>query len=192
MSDEGNRLTLPLAKLIRDCLDGDEPAIRELVERFQGIVFGLCYRMLGQRQDAEDAAQETFLRAIRGLANFDCRRHFEPWLLAIAANRCRTAMAARARRPSATELCDAVADRSHQETKARHLAEELQVALQRLRPEHRQAFVLFHEFGKSYAEIAETMHCPVGTVKTWVHRGRQELIGQLRTREALHSTGALA
>jgi len=178
--------------LIKRCLAREEPALGELVDRFQGVVFGLCFRMLGQRQDAEDAAQETFVRAIRSLAGFDCERPFEPWLLAIAANRCRTALAARSRRPTATDLCENVADRVPDERAAKNLREELQLALEQLRPEHRQAFVLFHEFEKSYLEIAETMKCPVGTVKTWVHRARQELIAHLRLRGALQSSGAVA
>jgi len=179
-------------ELINNCLAGEESALRELVDRFQGIVFGLCYRMLGQRQDAEDAAQETFVRAIRSLGGFDNQRQFEPWLLAIAANRCRTAMAARARRPTATDLCETVVDKLPDQRAAKNLQEELQLALEQLRPEHRQAFVLFHEFEKSYLEIAETMKCPVGTVKTWVHRARQELIAHLRSREVLQSSGAVS
>ena len=62
----------------------------DLVNRFRGQVFGLCYRMLGQRQDAEDAAQETFVRVLKNLHRWDPARPFEPWLLTIAGNRCRT------------------------------------------------------------------------------------------------------
>src|SRR5438552_3290062 len=72
---------------------GDPRAPRVLVERFQGVIFGLCVRMLGHRQDAEDVAQEVFLRALRGVAGFDGSRPLRPWLLGIAANRCRTALA---------------------------------------------------------------------------------------------------
>jgi RNA polymerase sigma-70 factor, ECF subfamily len=183
---------MSIAEIVRNCLAGKESAIRELVQQYQGMVFGLCYRMMGQREDAEDAAQETFVRAIRALRNFDTDRPFEPWLLAIAANRCRTAMAARSRRPCPTELCDAVADPRPDPDAARTLSEELQLALQGLRAEHRQAFVMFHELGRSYVEIAESLDCPVGTVKTWVHRARQDLIVQLRSRHVLQSSGAVA
>ena len=61
-----------------------------LVDRFQGQVFGLCYRMLGHRQDAEDVTQESFSRALRSLKSWDNQRAFRPWLMAIAGNRCRT------------------------------------------------------------------------------------------------------
>src|SRR6478609_10741353 len=88
-----------LRPLIRRCLTGDQGAMLALVERFRGQVFGLCYRMLGQRQDAEDVAQETFVRALRNLSQWDSSREFLPWLLAIAGNRCRSCLSRRMRRP---------------------------------------------------------------------------------------------
>lgn len=168
--------------LIERCLTGDQAAMLSLVDRFQGQVFGLCYRMLGQRQDAEDAAQETFLRVLRNLHRWDATRDFEPWLLAIAGNRCRTALAARKRRPSPEVLVEQLADRAPDEAAGNHLAEEVQLALQRVRAEYRQAFLLFHEHELSYGEIAVVMEVPLGTVKTWVHRARRELIERLRLR----------
>ena len=156
-----------------------------LVARFQGQVFGLCYRMLGQRQDAEDAAQETFLRVLRNLHRWDPTRDFEPWLLAIAGNRCRTALAARKRRPGIETLADRDVDDMSDRGPADQLAEEVQLALGQVRVEYRQAFVLFHEHELSYGEIASTMEVPLGTVKTWVHRARRELIERLRSRSVL-------
>ena len=73
--------------------------LRLLIEQYQGVIFGLCYRMMSHRQDAEDIVQETFLRALRAIAGFDAARPLRPWLLEIAANRCRTALSRRARRP---------------------------------------------------------------------------------------------
>lgn len=155
----------------------------ELVERFRGQVFGLCYRMLGQRQDAEDAAQETFVRVLKNLHRWDSTRDFEPWLLAIAGNRCRTALALRMKRSGVQPLVeDSVAESGLDLQAARGLAEEVQLALGRLRHEYREAFVLFHEQERSYAEIAEIMQCPVGTVKTWIHRARLEMMQFLKGR----------
>jgi RNA polymerase sigma-70 factor, ECF subfamily len=175
-------LDLPLELLVAQCLQGDEAAKRELVERYQNLVFRLCYRMLGQRQDAEDVAQETFLRALRGLAQFDLGRAFEPWLLTIAANRCRTALAARGRRRQVVELHETLADPAADILSARQLEEELHLALGRMRTEYRMALVLFHDEERSYAEMAEILDRPVGTIKTWVHRARQELLHHLRSR----------
>ena len=76
-------------------MQGEEWAVRELVERHEGVVFRLCLRMLGCRHDAEDVAQETFVRAVRSMGRWDASRPLLPWLLAIAANRCRTALSKR-------------------------------------------------------------------------------------------------
>jgi RNA polymerase sigma-70 factor (ECF subfamily) len=171
-----------LKTLVGQCLAGDQAAMLQLVERFRGQVFGLCYRMLGQRQDAEDAAQETFVRVLKNLHRWDPARQFEPWLLAIAGNRCRTALSTRRRRPALEPAVEWAADDAPDQRAAQHLAEEVQLALSAVRPEYRQAFVLFHEQELSYAEIAAAMEVPLGTVKTWVHRARRELIEALRLR----------
>src|SRR3954447_18427373 len=85
--------------LVEALRSGDPQAPRLLIEQFQGVLFGLCLRMMGHRHDAEDVMQEVFLRALRGVHGFDGERPLRPWLLGIAANRCRTALARRARRP---------------------------------------------------------------------------------------------
>jgi RNA polymerase sigma-70 factor, ECF subfamily len=171
--------------LVRQSLAGDQTAMLALVECYQGQVYGLCYRMLGHRQDAEDVAQETFVRAFRSLSSWDKGREFLPWLLAIAGNRCRTWLSQRMRRPKAVSLEEPVADRAERPERARHLAEELKVALSQVREEYRKAFLLFHEQELSYAEISAALDCPLGTVKTWVHRARREIIETLRAREAI-------
>lgn len=169
-------------RLVAASLAGDENAVRSLVERFRARVYGLCFRMLGHRQDAEDATQESMVRAVRGLQHWDATREFAPWLLTIAANRCRTRLAVRARRRAtsldAAGLVDPRADRSS----ARQMVEEVAAALDVLRDEHRRAFVAFHVEGRSYAEIAEVCGVPVGTIKTWVHRARREMAARLRER----------
>jgi len=172
-------------RLIARSVEGDQASMLALVERFQGQVFGLCLRMLGQRQDAEDAAQETFVRVLRNLSRWDSTRDFEPWLLAIAGNRCRTALGNRSRRSLGEILPDEVPDRSPDDEPARQLAEEVDLALQDIRIEYREAFLLFHQHELSYVEIAASMVVPLGTVKTWVHRARQQLIERLRQRGVL-------
>ncbi len=161
---------------------GDPSAPRLLVERFQGVVFALCSRMMGHRQDAEDVAQETFLRALRGIAGFDADRPFRPWLLGIAANRCRTALGKRSRRPGLSEAAEDCADPRPGLADPDDLAGELERALTRLRPEYRLVFTLFHEQNLPYEEIALSLDRPVGTVKTWLHRARAELADHLSRR----------
>jgi RNA polymerase sigma-70 factor (ECF subfamily) len=182
----------PLADEVRElverCLQGDAAASVELVNRFNGMVFGLCYRMLAHRQDAEDVTQESFVRVFRNLHRWDPARDFRPWLLAIAGNRCRSLLAIRRRRPQPVDLVDQWPDRGGDVQDARNLAEEVRRALAGLREEYRQAFLLFHEQHLSYAEISAAMDCPLGTVKTWVHRARRELGDMLRSRGAVEES----
>src|SRR4051812_35099175 len=161
---------------------GDLQATRLLIERYQGVVFGLCFRMLGHRQDAEDVMQETFVRALRGLSGFESHRPLRPWLLGIAANRCRTALSGRARRPVVVEAIEERADHRAGLADPDDLAGELQRALEKLRPEYRMVFALFHEQNLAYEEISQAVGRPVGTVKTWLHRARAELADHLSRR----------
>jgi RNA polymerase sigma factor (sigma-70 family) len=167
--------------LVEALRSGDKQAPRVLIERYQGVVYGLCYRMLNHQQDAEDVVQETFIRALRAMAGFDSARPIVPWLLEIAANRCRTALARRARKPmlALADAADSLADPRGGRTDPDDLAAELQRALDRLRPEYRLVFVLYHSQHLSYDEIALVVTRPVGTVKTWLHRARAQLAEEL-------------
>ena len=161
---------------------GDPQAPYLLIERFQGVVFGLCFRMLRHRQDAEDVTQESFVRALRGFSGFEDQRPLRPWLLGIAANRCRTALARRTRHPGLVEAGDERVDHRAGLSDPDDLAGELERAIGRLRPEYRQVFVLFHEQNLSYEEIGQAVDRPVGTIKTWLHRARAELAEHLTRR----------
>lgn len=181
-------MLIELRPLVNQCLKGDQRAMHDLVERFKGQVFGLCYRMLGHRQDAEDVAQETFVRVLKNLHRWDQDRDFEPWLLAIAGNRCRTMLATRRRRPAPQAFIEPESDAPRQWEQASQLAEEVQLALSTIRPEYRQAFVLFHEHELSYEQISQSLSRPLGTVKTWIHRARLDLIQMLGAREVIQET----
>ncbi len=169
------------ATLVRRCLRGEDEAIRVLVGRFQAEVFGLCVRLLNHRQDAEDVTQEVFLRIFRSLRRWDSRRPLRPWIMRTAVNRCRTWLAQRARRP---ELVDYLQDTlaSPPPDDSGELLHEIQAAVGELRLEYRTVFVLFHEQGQPYEDIAEVMDRPVGTIKTWLHRARLEVLQRLRRR----------
>jgi RNA polymerase sigma-70 factor (ECF subfamily) len=174
-----------IRNLVERCRSGCQAAMAELVEQFRGQVFGLCLRMLGNRQDAEDMAQEAFVRALRSLHRWDPRREFRPWLLSIAGNRCRTLLAKRQRQPRGVGDVEQLPDRRPSSEGYYLLAEEVEQALAGLRREYRQAFLLFHEQQLSYEEIAAALGCPVGTAKTWVHRARRELADILSQRGVL-------
>jgi RNA polymerase sigma-70 factor (ECF subfamily) len=177
--------------LVRRCLRDDPDAVRALVERFQAEVFGLCVRLLHHRHDAEDVAQEVFLRVFRSLRRWDATRPLRPWVLGIAVNRCKTYLARRPRRPEPVGYLHETAAGPPADDSA-ELVRELHVALDALRDEYRAAFVLFHEHGRSYEEIAQTLGRPVGTIKTWMHRARHELLDALRRRGMVPDEAATA
>lgn len=164
-------------KLVKRCLAGDESAIAALVQAYQGPVFGFCFRMVRHRHDAEDITQEVLLRVIRHLGRWD-GRPLRPWILTIAANRCRTFLSGAARRPTPTEHVAELPD-ERRPYRDRDLAGELELAIAALRPEYREVVVLFHEHELDYDEIAKTIGRPVGTVKTWLHRARAEMARRL-------------
>ena len=159
----------------------DSAAIGSLVERFSGDVLGLCLRLLHHRHDAEDVCQEVFIRVFRSLKRWDSARPLKPWIMSIAFNRCKTWLGQRARRPELVDYLHETAASPAQD-EPNELAAEIQAALAAMRVEYRGVFVLFHEQGLAYDEIAAAVGKPVGTVKTWLHRARQEMLEHLQRR----------
>jgi RNA polymerase sigma-70 factor (ECF subfamily) len=158
------------------------------VDRFQAGIYGLCLRMLHHRQDAEDVTQEVFLRIFRSLRRWDVSRPLKPWIMGITLNRCRTWLSQRARRPELVDYLQDTAPSPPADDTA-ELLREIQDALRQLRPEYRTVFVLFHEHGQPYEEIAAVLDRPVGTIKTWLHRARLEVLDRLRRRGMVSEVG---
>lgn len=178
------------ALLAQQFRQNDDRAFAELVGRHHSLVFRVCLKILGHRQDAEDATQETFSRVARYLDRWDSRRPLEPWLVAIAGNRCRTFLA---RKRVHQPLCAVIEPTTNEvgaERDADVLREELTLALAEIPECQRTAFELFHEQTLSYVEIAERLDCPIGTAKTWVHRARGKVIQRLQQREVVEASRA--
>lgn len=173
------------ALLVQQYRQNDESAFAKLVGRHHSLVFHVCLKILGHRQDAEDVTQETFSRVARYLHRWDSRRPLEPWLVAIAGNRCRTFLASKRVHQTLSAAIEPICNEVRAQCDADSLREELSLALSQVPACQRRAFELFHEQTLSYAEIAERLNCPVGTVKTWVHRARTKLIEQLLKRDVV-------
>jgi RNA polymerase sigma-70 factor (ECF subfamily) len=169
------------ADLVRRCLRGEAESVRKLVDRFQSEVYGLCVRLLTHRHDAEDVTQEVFLRVFRSLRRWDSSRPLKPWIVGITVNRCRTWLSQRARRPELSDYLQDTAAAPPADDSI-ELLKEIRDALGELRAEYREVFVLFHEQGQPYEDIAEALDRPVGTIKTWLHRARSEVLERLRRR----------
>ena len=176
------------SELAERCLIGDQAALRLFVEQFQGLVFAICLRRLKNREDAEDVAQQTLVRAIRYLKHWDSHRPLRPWIRTIAVNRCRTHLS---KRDHVARSLDPTGDNPAKEmrTDTIDLTEELELALSRIREEYRTCFILFHQQDLSISEVAEIMKCPEGTIKTWLHRARRELADLLIDRGIVTKDG---
>lgn len=156
--------------LIRKARRGSEQALEELFHRHWAGAYRAAYLVVGDRQGAEDIAQEAFISAVRNLDRFDWRRPFSPWLHRIAVNRAIDWARARTRRAEAplTDAVDSVAGR-------RELSDELLAALVELTPEHRAVIVLRYLLGYRPAEIAAMLELPRGTVNSRLRRGLDAL-----------------
>ena len=173
------------AALAEQFRNNDPIAFTKLVRRHQQLVYRVCMKILGHHEDAEDVTQETFSRVAKYLDRWDNKRPIEPWLVAIAGNRCRTFLARRRSHQPLSAVVEPVSEGTNQHLAAESLREEVLLAVEGLPDNQRMAFELFHERGLNYSEIARQLGCPVGTVKTWVHRARSRLIGQLLDREVV-------
>ncbi len=166
--------------LITAAAEGDDDAFSEIVERYQKPVYNLCFRLLQNHGDAEDASQEAFMKAYRGLKKYDPQRPFMSWILAIAYNQCMDQL--RRRRISWVGL-EALFNRSDQQSPSAEVAvaalnetESVQNALSALSAKDRAAVVLKYWYDYSYDEIAETLSLTNSAVKSRLHRARRELV----------------
>ncbi len=167
---------------------GDRDAFAGLVERHSHHVHALCSRILGPSADAADAAQEAFVRAYFALDRYDPALPFVAWVLSIARNACLDVL--RRRRDRKTDLVEALAlEAASAEPDVlsravdRETALRVNRALGRLDVRYREVLTLYHYNEQSYAEIADILGVPIGTVMTWIHRGRRALRDALEIEE---------
>jgi RNA polymerase sigma-70 factor, ECF subfamily len=167
-------------ELVRGALDGSEQAFRELVRRYERLVFGVVVRLVRNPSRAEELAQDAFVKAFRALHTYDRDRKFSAWLLKIAHNVAIDEL--RKHTPETAELDPAIPDSSyppHKLVEQRELADALRAAMDQLRPEYRELVALKYEQEMEYEEIVEITGLPLGTVKSSLHRARRELAGHL-------------
>ena len=171
--------------------EGREAAYQELIRRYERPVFALIYRMVRDRETAEDLAQETFIKVLNAIGTYRPEFKFSSWVFKIANN---TAIDHLRRKEldtlslegsphattpegvEATALQVSANEESPLETvEAVELGGEIERAIAQLRPEYRSCILLRHVEGRAYEEIAEMLDLPLGTVKTYIHRARHEL-----------------
>ncbi len=175
---------------------GDAAAFETLVRRYERWVFTLALRMVGDRGEAEDLAQEVFLKAYQGLPRFKGTARFSTWLYAIASHHCLNHLRARRHQPeacttetaalrgnglAATDRLPDGAPRADALLERMDLARIVQRGLASLTEDHRLVLILRDIQGMSYEGIAETLGLELGTVRSRLHRARTELRERLKT-----------
>ncbi len=171
--------------------EGRQRAFRELLTRYERPVFSLVFRMVRDRELAEDVAQEAFVKAFNAIHSYNPSYKFSSWIFKIANNMAIDRLRKKeldtvsihgspnARSQDEEEesriTLTAQDETPDQYTENRELGNQIEEAMGHLRPEYRTAVLLRHVEGHSYQEVAHIMEVPVGTVKTFSHRGRSEL-----------------
>ena len=192
-------LNLPDADVVALAQQGRDSAFRELIRRYERPVFSLIFRMVRDRELAEDLAQDTFIKVLNHIDRYRPEFKLSSWLFKIANNitidhlRRRhvdtisiegspNAITAESARATAITITSG-GESPLEELESREIGAEIEKAIARLRPEYRACIILRHVEDYSYDEIAEIVKLPLGTVKTYIHRARQELrqyLGDLR------------
>jgi RNA polymerase sigma-70 factor, ECF subfamily len=172
---------------VLEAQQGSDEAFTKLVETYQTPVFNLCYRMLGEPDLAEDAAQETFLRAFQHLHRYDQKRPFATWLLSIAAHYCidklrrrkfsMFSMDAEDEEGNTFEIADPDSPNPEAESIKGQTRARIQSMLQDLDATDRAAVIMRYWYDYSEIEIAESLRLTVSAVKSRLHRARKELAG---------------
>lgn len=185
-------MDLLVKKRIKQVLAGDQNAYGEIVELYKDKVFQLCYRMLGNRHEAEDMAQEAFIRAYVNIHTYHLDRKFSTWLFRIATNVCIDRI--RKKKPdyyldaevAGTEGLTMYSQIASTELKPDEEVEQLEIGhtiqqeIMQLPEKYRSVILLKYIEELSLQEISEILDMPLGTVKTRIHRGREALRKRLR------------
>lgn len=160
---------------------GEAEAFGELVRRYQTSVFNVCYRLLGERREAEDLAQEAFVRAFQRLDSFDAERPFGPWMRRVAANLClnRLQLDAPPAAPLDEERDEDTASTPEAAQEQTERAELVRAALLGLPVHYRAVIELRHFQELSYDEIATALHLRLSDVKSHLFRARKMLAERL-------------
>jgi RNA polymerase sigma-70 factor (ECF subfamily) len=169
----------------------DEAACRELVRRYERPVFSLLFRMVRNRELAEDLAQETFIKVLNALDSYRPEYKFSSWVFKIANNAAIDHLRRReldtlslegSPHADTPQMVEATAlqigekaETALEAVEHKELGGEIELAIAKLRPEYRTCILLRHVEGRAYEEIAEILNLPLGTVKTYIHRARNEL-----------------
>ncbi|MDR4487123.1 MAG: sigma-70 family RNA polymerase sigma factor [Nitrospirales bacterium] len=179
------------SQLILQCQQQDHEAFGRLIDRYAGAILNVIARMISNQADAQDVAQETFVAAYKGLQSFRADSRFSTWLHRIAVNKAKDYLRAQGRRqeregsiPAGEDGEDPILEVSDERTpeqgaSEKQTARHLELAIQRLSPLYREAFVLKHVEGMEYEEMAQILGVGKDVLKMRVYKARIKLSKEL-------------
>jgi RNA polymerase sigma-70 factor (ECF subfamily) len=197
VTDQTGATTDPvILEWVNAAIEGDQNAFADIVYTYQDAVYNLCYRLLGERTEAEDAAQEAFLRAYLNLTRYDPSRSFKTWILSIASNHCIDRL--RRRRIHWLSIDEPLPSLSLREDEPepedvaimREQSKAMQKLLNELPPDYRAAVVLRYWYDYSYVEIADILDTTESAIKSRLFRARQLLGEKMNPKPASGSLSA--
>lgn len=170
-----------LFDLIRKAASGDKDAFALLVNRYKASIYRYAYGMLSDRMEAEDVAQEAFIKAFYSLPKLESSFAFTSWLTRIVSNLCYDRL--QKRKKENTTPHEGIERTAHDDLQRTDMQMSIQEALNTLSPEHREVMILRDVEGYSYDEIAGMIHIPLGTVKSRMNTARLLLRKEMKREE---------
>lgn len=174
--------------LIKRCQDGEIEAFEKLISSYQKKVYNIAYRYVGNREEAEDLAQEAFIKVFRSIKSFRGEAAFSTWLYHIVSNVCRDALRKNSRRMEDSLDCAVTTEKGELQREVadwsmspepiyenQELGEFIQALINQLTPEYKTVIIMREIQEMSYEEIAEELNCSLGTVKSRLSRARKAL-----------------
>jgi RNA polymerase sigma-70 factor (ECF subfamily) len=160
-------------ELVARCQRGDDSAFAELVDRYKNLVYAMIYRMMTDRTQVEDLAQDVFLKVHRGLPYFRGESRLSTWIYRIVANVCVQARSSRRQMPSSTDVAEPASfDGAFADLELR---DRIEKAMARLPDNYRFLIAAHYLKGVQYEALAESLNIPLGTVKTHLFRAKRQL-----------------
>jgi len=167
-----------LNRLIRDAKRGDKDAFTKLISLYKAPVYRHAFGMLGDKMEAEDAAQEAFIKAYSFISRLENEYSYSAWMIRIVSNVCMDRL--KKRRKERALVSESIAEARSPSTRDEHLGLTVEEAMRKLTPEHRQVILLHDVQGYRYEEIADLIGIPMGTVKSRLNAGRLALRNELK------------
>lgn len=168
-------------KIVKKILDGEGALFEEIIRRYKNPIYALCFRMVGNAEDAKDLAQETFIKVYNGLEKYNPAYRFSTWIFKIASNLCVDIL-----RKKRIQVCPLDDQIKYDTVSAEDIyfhhrkRQEIDGVIQGLSDEYRMVILLYHKEGLSYDEICKILNLPMSKVKNRLHRARKILKERLK------------